>query len=148
MTHSSRLYKWIAVLLIVILLPIRPAFADTKTNYSELYISISDSIMQTKKANDAEALAFLQEFEMIWQQQNLESSNFTKDIDQTLKQALQADSQTRGELLSSLSKALHELEKSGKSSGRTSRTREIRSIDGTGSDGIRRSYRVGFVRRN
>ncbi|PIC97949.1 transporter [Sporosarcina sp. P29] len=111
-THSSRLYKWIAVLLIVILLPIRPAFADTKTNYSELYISISDSIMQTKKANDVEALASLQEFETIWQQQNLESSNFTKDIDQTLKQALQADSQTRGELLSSLSKALHELEKS------------------------------------
>ena len=112
MTHSSRLYKWIAVMLIVILLPIRPAFADTETNYSELYISISDSIMQTKKANDAEALASLQEFETIWQQQNLESSKFTKEIDKTLKQALQADSETRGELLSSLSKALHELEKS------------------------------------
>ena len=112
MTHSSRLYKWIAVLLIVILLPIRPAFADTETNYSELYISISDSIMQTKKANDAEALASLQEFEMIWHQQNLESSKFTKEIDKTLKKALKADSGTRGELLSSLSKALHELEKS------------------------------------
>ena len=99
-------------MLIVILLPIRPAFADTETNYSELYISISDSIMQTKKANDAEALASLQEFETIWQQQNLESSKFTKEIDKTLKQALQADSETRGELLSSLSKALHELEKS------------------------------------
>ncbi|WP_233191345.1 FTR1 family protein [Sporosarcina sp. P20a] len=112
MTHSSRLYKWIAVMLFVILLPIRPAFADTETNYSDLYISISDSIMQTKKANDAQALASLQEFETIWQQQNLESSKFTKEIDKTLKQALQADSETRGTLLSSLSKALHELEKS------------------------------------
>ncbi|WP_313237788.1 FTR1 family protein [Sporosarcina ureae] len=112
MTHSSRLYKWIAVILIVILMPIRPAFADTETNYSDLYISISDSIMQTKKANDAEALASLQEFETIWQQQKLESSEFTKEIDKTLKQALQADSETRGTLLSSLSKALHELEKS------------------------------------
>ncbi|PIC84942.1 transporter [Sporosarcina sp. P20a] len=99
-------------MLFVILLPIRPAFADTETNYSDLYISISDSIMQTKKANDAQALASLQEFETIWQQQNLESSKFTKEIDKTLKQALQADSETRGTLLSSLSKALHELEKS------------------------------------
>ncbi|WP_029054904.1 FTR1 family protein [Sporosarcina ureae] len=112
MTHSSRLYKWIAVILIVILMPIRPAFADTETNYSDLYISISDSIMQTKKANDAEAVASLQEFKTIWQQQKLESSEFTKEIDKTLKQALQADSETRGTLLSSLSKALHELEKS------------------------------------
>ncbi|PIC76324.1 transporter [Sporosarcina sp. P19] len=111
-THSSRLYKWIAVILIVILMPIRPAFADTETNYSDLYISISDSIMQTKKANDAGALASLQEFKTIWQQQKLESSEFTKEIDKTLKQALQADSETRGTLLSSLSKALHELEKS------------------------------------
>ncbi|ARF15682.1 transporter [Sporosarcina ureae] len=93
-------------------MPIRPAFADTETNYSDLYISISDSIMQTKKANDAEAVASLQEFKTIWQQQKLESSEFTKEIDKTLKQALQADSETRGTLLSSLSKALHELEKS------------------------------------
>ncbi|WP_232319599.1 MULTISPECIES: FTR1 family iron permease [Sporosarcina] len=112
MTHSSRLYKWIAVMLIVIVLPIRPAFAETETNYSDLYISISDSIMQTKKANDAEALSSLQEFESIWQQQKLESSEYTKEIDKTLKKALKADSATRGELLSSLSKAVHELEKS------------------------------------
>ncbi|WP_303968780.1 FTR1 family protein [Sporosarcina ureae] len=112
MTHSSRLYKWIAVMLIVIVLPIRPAFAETETNYSDLYISISDSIMQTKKANDAEALSSLQEFESIWQQQKLESSEYTKEIDKTLKKALKAHSATRGELLSSLSKAVHELEKS------------------------------------
>lgn len=101
-----------AIVLILILLPIRPAFAETKTNYSDLYISISDSIMQTKKANDAEALASLQEFQTVWQQQELQSSKFTKEIDQTLKKALKADSATRGELLSSLSKAVHELEKS------------------------------------
>lgn len=99
-------------MLIVIALPIRPAFAETETNYSDLYISISDSIMQTKKANDAEALSSLQEFESIWQQQKLESSEYTKEIDKTLKKALKADSETRGELLSSLSKAVHELEKS------------------------------------
>ncbi|ARK23085.1 transporter [Sporosarcina sp. P26b] len=99
-------------MLIVIVLPIRPAFAETETNYSDLYISISDSIMQTKKANDAEALSSLQEFESIWQQQKLESSEYTKEIDKTLKKALKADSATRGELLSSLSKAVHELEKS------------------------------------
>lgn len=99
-------------MLIVIALPIRPAFAETETNYSDLYISISDSIMQTKKANDAEALSSLQEFESIWQQQKLESSEYTKEIDKTLKKALKADSATRGELLSSLSKAVHELEKS------------------------------------
>ena len=112
MTRSSRLSKWMAIVLILILLPIRPAFAETKTNYSDLYISISDSIMQTKKANDAEALASLQEFQTVWQQQELQSSKFTKEIDQTLKKALKADSATRGELLSSLSKAVHELEKS------------------------------------
>ncbi len=99
-------------MLIVIVLPIRPAFAETETNYSDLYISISDSIMQTKKANDAEALSSLQEFESIWQQQKLESSEYTKEIDKTLKKALKAHSATRGELLSSLSKAVHELEKS------------------------------------
>lgn len=112
MTHSSQLYKWIAVMLIVIFMPIRPAFAETEKNYSDLYISISDSIMQTKKANDAEALTSLREFETIWQQQNLESSKYTKEIDKTLKKAIQADSETRGVLLSSLSKAVHELEKS------------------------------------
>ncbi|WP_233193602.1 FTR1 family protein [Sporosarcina sp. P3] len=112
MTHFSRLYKWIAIMFIVIVLPIRPVFAETETNYSELYISISDSIMETKKMNDAEAVASLQEFETIWQQQKLESSELTKEIDKTLKQALQADSETRGALLSSLSKALHEVEKS------------------------------------
>lgn len=112
MTHSSQLYKWIAVMLIVIFMPIRPAFAETETNYSDLYISISDSIMQTKKANDAEALTSLREFETIWQQQNLESSKYTKEIDNTLKKVIQADSETRGVLLSSLSKAVHELEKS------------------------------------
>ena len=111
MTHSSRLYKWLAVMLLVVLLPIRPVFAEVETNYSDLYISISDSIMQTKKENDAEALASLKEFEAVWQQQELESSEFTKEIDKTLKKALTADSETRGELLSSLSKALHELEK-------------------------------------
>ncbi len=111
MTHSSRLYKWLAVMLLIVLLPIRPVFAEVETNYSDLYISISDSIMQTKKENDAEALASLKEFEAVWQQQELESSEFTKEIDKTLKKALTADSETRGELLSSLSKALHELEK-------------------------------------
>ncbi|WP_233191808.1 MULTISPECIES: FTR1 family protein [unclassified Sporosarcina] len=112
MTHSSQLYKWIAVMLIVLFMPIRPAFAETETNYSDLYISISDSIMQTKKSNDAEALTSLLEFETIWQQQNLESSRYTKEIDKTLKKAIQADSETRGVLLSSLSKAVHELEMS------------------------------------
>ncbi|WP_233202888.1 FTR1 family protein [Sporosarcina sp. P1] len=112
MTHSSQLYKWIAVMLIVLFMPIRQAFAETETNYSDLYISISDSIMQTKKSNDAEALTSLREFETIWQQQNLESSRYTKEIDKTLKKAIQADSETRGVLLSSLSKAVHELEMS------------------------------------
>ncbi|WP_231293306.1 FTR1 family protein [Sporosarcina sp. P33] len=111
-THSSRLYKWMAVFMIIALLPIRPAFAETEINYSDLYISISDSIMQTKKENDKEALASLQEFETVWQQQKLESSKFTKEIDKTLQEALQADSASRGALLNSLSKALHELEKS------------------------------------
>ncbi|WP_233189599.1 FTR1 family protein [Sporosarcina sp. P7] len=112
MTHSSRLYRWIAVLLIIAFMPIRPAIADTETNYSDLYISISDSIMQTKKANDAAALTSLREFETIWKQQNLESSEYTLEIDKTLKKTIQADSETRGVLLSSLSKAVHELEKS------------------------------------
>ncbi|PIC82661.1 transporter [Sporosarcina sp. P1] len=99
-------------MLIVLFMPIRQAFAETETNYSDLYISISDSIMQTKKSNDAEALTSLREFETIWQQQNLESSRYTKEIDKTLKKAIQADSETRGVLLSSLSKAVHELEMS------------------------------------
>ena len=111
MTHFSRSYKWLVIMLVFVLLPIRPVFAEAETNYSDLYISISDSIMETKKENDAEALTSLKEFEAVWKEQQLESSKFTKEIDSTLKKALKADSETRGELLSSLSKALHELEK-------------------------------------
>ncbi|WP_301109725.1 FTR1 family protein [Sporosarcina sp.] len=109
MTHCSRFYKWIPLLLLLLLFPTRLAFAET--NYSELYISISDAIMDTKKGDDTEAIAAIKEFEVSWQQQKPSDKKLAKNIDQAIKDSLNADAQTRGEALSQLSKALHALEK-------------------------------------
>ncbi|AXH99966.1 transporter [Sporosarcina sp. PTS2304] len=109
MRLSSQLSKWIAVLFIALLLPVRSVFAET--NYSDLYISISDAIMETKQGHDTEAVDSIKEFEAIWKEQQLESSKQSKAIDQAIKEALTATPETRGDTLSALSKALHTLEK-------------------------------------
>lgn len=109
MKHYSRLSKWFAVVLIFVLLPIRPVVAAT--NYSDLYISISDAIMETKQGNDAQAILSIKEFEAVWKQQELTVSEQSKEIERTIVETLAASKETRGAALSKLSNALHALEK-------------------------------------
>lgn len=104
----SQFYKWLTVLLVILVFPLRSLAAAS--DYSDLYISISDAIMETKKGDDAAAEAALREFKENWQGHSSESK-LSSEIDDALQDAMDADAAVRGQELSRLSKALHALEK-------------------------------------
>lgn len=81
-------------------------------SYSNLYISISDAIMDSKQGDDKKAEKALSAFAQDWKKVRSQDSKETKAVDQALKEAQAASStDQRLDALSTLSKALTALEK-------------------------------------
>lgn len=112
MNRYSKLCKQ-ALLIAVLLLSLLPtslARAEAPA-YSDLYIAIGDAIMASKQDDRLAAETALEEFKAAWEQED-HSAKESKQVEKTLKEAEQAKgSAQRLEALTTLSKALHALEK-------------------------------------
>lgn len=110
MKHFSVRFSRIGIALVLLmLLAIKPVLADE--SFSAYYISISDSIMETKKGNDAGALTALETFQKNWQSRDVTDEQAAKNVESKLQAAVGAkNSEARLKALTNLSKALQELE--------------------------------------
>ena len=97
----------IVCLLVSLAVPVQAA-----GSYSNLYISISDALMNTKQDKDAEANYALEQFASDWSTVTSEQTEAKKEVDQILDQAVNASTkEERLTALSALSNALRALEK-------------------------------------
>jgi len=81
-------------------------------SYSQLYISISDALMNTKQDKEAEAKQALEQFATDWASVTSEQKDAKENVDEILAQAVEATSKDeRLKALSDLSNALRALEK-------------------------------------
>lgn len=91
---------------------VRPASAEPANNYSHLYISISDAIMNSKNGQDDKAKQALEDFKKDWIKSDRKESEESTAINKTLDQAINASSdEDRLLALADLSKSLAALEK-------------------------------------
>lgn len=91
---------------------VRPAFAEPANNYSHLYISISDAIMNSKNGQDDKAIKALEDFKKDWEKSNRKDSKEATALNNDLQIAMDASSdEERLHALSALSKSLLALEK-------------------------------------
>lgn len=81
-------------------------------SYSQLYIAISDALMNTKQDKEAEAKQALEQFSVDWAKVSSDQKEAKAKVDEILVQATEATSKNeRLEALSALSNALRALEK-------------------------------------
>lgn len=86
--------------------------AQATTNFGELYITISDAIMESKKDEDAKAKEALESFEKQWTDMNVPASEATKQINDAYTRAYEAkNAEERLTNLQQLAKGLATLEK-------------------------------------
>jgi len=94
-------------LLLALAVPVQAA-----QSYSQLYISISDALMNTKQDKEAEAKQALEQFATDWASVTSEQKDAKEKVDEILAQAVEATSKDeRLKALSDLSNALRALEK-------------------------------------
>lgn len=86
--------------------------AQATTTFGELYITISDAIMESKKEENAKTIEALESFEKQWTDMNFSESEAVKQINDAYTQAYNAkNSEERLEYLQELAKGLAALEK-------------------------------------
>lgn len=108
--YLIRCSQFLIILLLATLTTIHPVAAAE--SYSNLYISISDAIMDSKQGNDAKAKDAIKTFEKSWQQANVKDSKEAKAVEQALENTQAATTtEDRLKALTVLSKALTALEK-------------------------------------
>jgi len=97
----------VVCLLLALAVPVQAA-----QSYSQLYISISDALMNTKQDKEAEAKQALEQFATDWASVTSEQKDAKEKVDEILAQAVEATSKDeRLKALSDLSNALRALEK-------------------------------------
>ncbi|WP_313890845.1 FTR1 family protein [Psychrobacillus sp.] len=97
---------------VLVFLFLYSAPAEASNSYSELYISISDSIMNTKKEDEGAAIKALESFQKVWVELDFEDSKRVNDINLTFQEAYEAkSSDERLKSLQRLAKDLAALEK-------------------------------------
>ncbi len=108
--YLIRCSQFLIILLFATLTTIHPVAAAE--SYSNLYISISDAIMNSKQGNDAKAKDAIRTFEESWQQANVKDSKEAKAVEQALEDTQTATTkEDRLKALTVLSRALTALEK-------------------------------------
>ncbi|MGE6516460.1 FTR1 family iron permease [Lysinibacillus sphaericus] len=107
MKHFLTRCSIILCLLVVLAVPVQAA-----QSYSQLYISISDALMNTKQDKEAEAKRALEQFTTDWASVTSEQTEAKEKVDTILAQAVESTSkEKRLAALSALSNALRSLEK-------------------------------------
>ncbi|WP_146547842.1 FTR1 family iron permease [Rummeliibacillus suwonensis] len=110
MKHYLTRCSQFIIILFVLLATVQPVFAAE--SYRDLYISISDAIMNSKQGNDTKAEKAVQSFEESWNKAGVKESKESKAVEQALDQAKSATTDDeRLKTLTTLSKALTALEK-------------------------------------
>ncbi|MFJ7916361.1 MULTISPECIES: FTR1 family protein [unclassified Lysinibacillus] len=107
MKHFLTRCSLVLCLLLALAVPVQAA-----QSYSQLYISISDALMNTKQDKEAEAEHALEQFATDWASVTSEQKDAKVKVDEILAQAVKATSkEERLKALSDLSNALRALEK-------------------------------------
>ncbi|MGE7130077.1 FTR1 family iron permease [Lysinibacillus xylanilyticus] len=107
MKHFLTRCSLVVCLLLALAVPVQAA-----QSYSQLYISISDALMNTKQDKEAEAEHALEQFATDWASVTSEQKDAKEKVDEILAQAVEATSKDeRLKALSDLSNALRALEK-------------------------------------
>ncbi|MEY9977918.1 FTR1 family protein [Lysinibacillus sp. RC79] len=107
MKHFLTRCSLVLCLLLALAVPVQAA-----QSYSQLYISISDALMNTKQDKEAEAERALEQFATDWASVTSEQKEAKEKVDKILTQAVKATSKDeRLKALSDLSNALRALEK-------------------------------------
>ncbi len=107
MKHFLTRCSLVVCLLLALAVPVQAA-----QSYSQLYISISDALMNTKQDKEAEAKQALEQFATDWASVTSEQKDAKEKVDEILAQAVEATSKNeRLKALSDLSNALRALEK-------------------------------------
>lgn len=107
MKHFLTRCSLVVCLLLALAAPVQAA-----QSYSQLYISISDALMNTKQDKEAEAKQALEQFATDWASVTSEQKDAKENVDEILAQAVEATSKDeRLKALSDLSNALRALEK-------------------------------------
>ncbi|WP_433596204.1 FTR1 family iron permease [Lysinibacillus xylanilyticus] len=107
MKHFLTRCSLVVCLLLALAVPVQAA-----QSYSQLYISISDALMNTKQDKEAEAKQALEQFATDWASVTSEQKDAKEKVDEILAQAVEATSKDeRLKALSDLSNALRALEK-------------------------------------
>ncbi|WP_342600959.1 FTR1 family protein [Psychrobacillus sp. FSL H8-0483] len=102
----------VITILVVSVLPAQATTATTTTTISELYITISDAIMETKKEDDVKAKEALESFEKQWTEMNVPNSEAANQINDAYNRAYEANNaEERLANLQQLAKGLAALEK-------------------------------------
>ena len=107
MKHFLTRCSLVLCLLLALAVPVQAA-----QSYSQLYISISDALMNTKQDKEVEAKHALEQFATAWASVTSEQKDAKEKVDEILAQAVEATSKDeRLKALSDLSNALRALEK-------------------------------------
>ncbi|MGE7908301.1 FTR1 family iron permease [Lysinibacillus xylanilyticus] len=107
MKHFLTRCSLVVCLLLALAVPVQAA-----QSYSQLYISISDALMNTKQDKEAEAKQALEQFAKDWASVTSEQKDAKEKVDEILAQAVEATPKDeRLKALSDLSNALRALEK-------------------------------------
>ncbi|MFF2752821.1 FTR1 family protein [Psychrobacillus sp. NPDC058041] len=112
MNHFLKHKVTIILSIVCILFVLRTLPAQATTTIGELYITISDAIMESKKEENAKTLEALESFEKQWTEMNFSESEAVKQINKAYTGAYNAkNSKDRLEYLQKLAKGLAALEK-------------------------------------
>ncbi|MEK4485520.1 FTR1 family protein [Psychrobacillus sp. FSL H8-0484] len=107
---KHKLSSALTVVITILVVSVLPAQATT--TISELYITISDAIMETKKEDDVKAKEALESFEKQWTEMNVPNSEATNQINDAYNRAYEANNgDERLVNLQQLAKGLAALEK-------------------------------------
>ena len=107
---KHKLSSALTVVITILVVSVLPAQATT--TISELYITISDAIMETKKEDDVKAKEALESFEKQWTEMNVPNSEATNQINDAYNRAYEANNaDERLANLQQLAKGLAALEK-------------------------------------
>jgi high-affinity iron transporter len=98
--------------IVCLIFVLRTLPVQATTTFGELYITISDAIMESKKEENAKTLEALESFEKQWTEMNFSESGAVKQINNAYIEAYKAKtSEERLEYLQKLAKGLAALEK-------------------------------------
>ncbi|RUL53081.1 FTR1 family iron permease [Lysinibacillus antri] len=105
-----KLFSQLCSLIFCVVLFVSPTYAET--SYSEYYISITDALINTKQGNDEAAINAIEKFSSNWAHVSSTETEAKQVVDDILLEVQNAASaEERQTALSSLSKALSNLEK-------------------------------------